>query len=165
MATKPKSRPASNAAEAPAAPASGAPPEAAAQPAEADRRVLIAEAAFYIAESRGFGPGGELGDWLAAERQIEERLAQALDSLVAGNDGPATTADEAVAEPAPPAPEPVAAPTPAAEAAPVAEPAPRKRAAKASAATSAPAKDEAAAAPAKRVPAAPAKKTPARRTK
>jgi hypothetical protein len=30
----------------------------------------IAEAAYYLAEQRGFVPGHELEDWLAAEREI-----------------------------------------------------------------------------------------------
>lgn len=30
----------------------------------------IAEAAYYLAEERGFVPGHELDDWLAAEREI-----------------------------------------------------------------------------------------------
>ena len=41
----------------------------------AQRHVMIAEAAFYIAQSRGFTPSQELDDWLAAEREIEQRLA------------------------------------------------------------------------------------------
>lgn len=32
-----------------------------------DRQRWVAEAAFYISESRGFAPGQELDDWLAAE--------------------------------------------------------------------------------------------------
>jgi Protein of unknown function (DUF2934) len=36
---------------------------------------MIAEAAYYCAEKRGFTPGGELADWLAAEAQIRELLA------------------------------------------------------------------------------------------
>ena len=35
------------------------------------RRAMIAEAAYYIAEQRGFGSGREVEDWLLAERQIE----------------------------------------------------------------------------------------------
>ncbi|MGO8924118.1 MAG: DUF2934 domain-containing protein [Xanthobacteraceae bacterium] len=34
----------------------------------------IAEAAYFRAERRGFAPGHELEDWLAAEREIEGRL-------------------------------------------------------------------------------------------
>jgi len=36
----------------------------------ADREVQIALAAYFIAEKRGFGPGHELDDWLAAEAQV-----------------------------------------------------------------------------------------------
>jgi hypothetical protein len=35
---------------------------------------MIAEAAYYLAERRGFTPGGELQDWLDAEAQIETSL-------------------------------------------------------------------------------------------
>ena len=41
--------------------------------AELDR--MICEAAYYIAEQRGFEPGHELDDWLAAEAQIHDQLA------------------------------------------------------------------------------------------
>jgi hypothetical protein len=34
----------------------------------------IAEAAYYRAERRGFQPGGEIDDWLAAEAETRERL-------------------------------------------------------------------------------------------
>ncbi|MET0658459.1 MAG: DUF2934 domain-containing protein [Steroidobacteraceae bacterium] len=42
------------------------------QPVEADtpREAMIAEAAYYRAENRGFTPGYELDDWLAAEAEI-----------------------------------------------------------------------------------------------
>ena len=46
---------------------------AAASPEE--RAHLIAEAAYYRAEARGFAPGDEVGDWLAAEHEVDERLA------------------------------------------------------------------------------------------
>lgn len=36
---------------------------------------MIAEAAFYISQARGFTPSQELDDWLAAEREVEQRLA------------------------------------------------------------------------------------------
>ena len=39
-----------------------------------ERRSMIAEEAYYIAERRGFGPAGESSDWLAAERIVDERL-------------------------------------------------------------------------------------------
>jgi len=37
---------------------------------EEARRRRIAEAAYYISEKRGFPPGCELEDWLAAEGQL-----------------------------------------------------------------------------------------------
>ena len=36
----------------------------------ADHQVQVALAAYFIAEKRGFEPGHELDDWLAAEAQI-----------------------------------------------------------------------------------------------
>lgn len=39
------------------------------------RRTMIAEAAYYIAEQRGFGSGSEVEDWLRAERQIDMVLS------------------------------------------------------------------------------------------
>lgn len=42
-----------------------------------ERHAMIAEAAFFIAQSRGFTPGFEFEDWLAAERETEQRLARA----------------------------------------------------------------------------------------
>jgi hypothetical protein len=41
----------------------------------AHRHAMIAEAAFYISQARCFTPSRELDDWLAAEREIEQRLA------------------------------------------------------------------------------------------
>lgn len=38
------------------------------------RRVMIQEAAYYIAETRGFSPGAELDDWIAAERLIDDLI-------------------------------------------------------------------------------------------
>lgn len=40
------------------------------------RRAMIADAAYYRAERRGFGHGGELDDWLEAEREVERRLGE-----------------------------------------------------------------------------------------
>jgi hypothetical protein len=40
-----------------------------------DRQACIAKAAYFRAGQRGFGPGHELDDWLAAEEQVDERLA------------------------------------------------------------------------------------------
>lgn len=33
----------------------------------------IAEAAYFLAEQRGFSPGFEMEDWLAAEAQVQAR--------------------------------------------------------------------------------------------
>ncbi|HUX72729.1 MAG TPA: DUF2934 domain-containing protein [Steroidobacteraceae bacterium] len=53
-----------------------APPKAhtAARTNKADRQELIREAAFAHAERRGFAPGHELDDWLAAETEVDQRL-------------------------------------------------------------------------------------------
>ena len=37
---------------------------------EVERRRMIAEVAYFRAARRGFAPGGELEDWLAAEREV-----------------------------------------------------------------------------------------------
>jgi len=39
-----------------------------------DRHASIAEAAYYRSEQRGFAPGHELEDWLAAEEEVDQRL-------------------------------------------------------------------------------------------
>jgi len=39
------------------------------------RRAMIAEAAYYIAEQRGFECGRDVEDWLLAEKQIDMALA------------------------------------------------------------------------------------------
>ena len=39
------------------------------------RRAMIAEAAYYIAEQRGFICGREVEDWLLAEKQIDSALS------------------------------------------------------------------------------------------
>ena len=43
----------------------------------ADRTHMVAEAAYYKAAQRGFAPGHELADWLAAEADIAELSAPA----------------------------------------------------------------------------------------
>ncbi len=47
-----------------------------------EREQMIAEAAYYLGEQRGFEGGEEAmtQDWLQAERQIDEHLGQALSS-------------------------------------------------------------------------------------
>jgi len=37
------------------------------------RHTMIAEAAYFLAQARGFAPGHELDDWLRAEQQIDEQ--------------------------------------------------------------------------------------------
>ncbi|MGO9932359.1 MAG: DUF2934 domain-containing protein [Steroidobacteraceae bacterium] len=37
------------------------------------REALIAELAYFRAQSRGFAPGREVEDWLAAEAEVEKR--------------------------------------------------------------------------------------------
>jgi hypothetical protein len=48
----------------------------AAQPARArgDVDKLIAEEAYYRAQQRGFEPGHELEDWIAAEKEVRRRM-------------------------------------------------------------------------------------------
>lgn len=41
---------------------------------EDERRRMVAEAAYYRAQQRGFTAGGEVDDWLAAEREITQRF-------------------------------------------------------------------------------------------
>lgn len=50
----------------------------------ADRLRMIAENAYYRAECRDFSPGYELMDWLAAEVEVDARLADRMLALDAG---------------------------------------------------------------------------------
>ena len=34
---------------------------------------MIAEAAYFAAQGRGFEPGHELDDWIAAEKEVDRR--------------------------------------------------------------------------------------------
>ena len=43
-----------------------------AQPVPEDVRLKIAETAYYRAQQRGFSPGYELEDWLAAEAEVKK---------------------------------------------------------------------------------------------
>jgi hypothetical protein len=45
---------------------------------EESRCRMIAEAAYYLAEARGFACGSELEDWLAAEAQVSHTLGATL---------------------------------------------------------------------------------------
>lgn len=42
----------------------------------ADRYQLIAEAAYFIAQRRGFAPGSELEDWIQAEAEVARRFGE-----------------------------------------------------------------------------------------
>jgi Protein of unknown function (DUF2934) len=44
--------------------------EAVESPTPPDLNAAIATTAFYLAAERGFAPGGELDDWLEAERRV-----------------------------------------------------------------------------------------------
>jgi len=46
------------------------PPSTPSEPSDAKRRAMVSEAAYYRAQNRGFEPGRELDDWLAAEAEI-----------------------------------------------------------------------------------------------
>jgi hypothetical protein len=53
-----------------AVPASGPAPGA------QDRRILIARAAYFRAEKRGFAPGAELQDWVEAEAEVRRLMGE-----------------------------------------------------------------------------------------
>ncbi len=40
-----------------------------------NRGACIAETAYLMAQRRGFAPGHEIDDWLAAESEVDQRLA------------------------------------------------------------------------------------------
>ncbi len=44
---------------------------------QSERHTMIEEAAYLRAESRHFEPGHEAEDWLAAEAEVDRRLAHA----------------------------------------------------------------------------------------
>ena len=41
---------------------------------DSEREKLVREAAYFRAEQRGFAPGGELEDWVASEREVDQLL-------------------------------------------------------------------------------------------
>lgn len=49
------------------------------------RAALIAKAAYYRAEKRGFAPGHETEDWLAAESEVDARLLRGAAGLAEFN--------------------------------------------------------------------------------
>ena len=44
-------------------------------PSQQQRRQMIADVAYRRAEQRGFSPGNEVADWLAAEREVDFALS------------------------------------------------------------------------------------------
>ena len=48
------------------------------------RLALIAEAAYFRAERRGFAPGHDAADWLAAESEVDARLLHGAKSTPRG---------------------------------------------------------------------------------
>ena len=59
---------------APAAAAPAAPKPSGKAPTPAERAKMIADAAYFLAQKRGFGGGKEREDWLTAEKQVDELL-------------------------------------------------------------------------------------------
>lgn len=49
-------------------------PRADVKPQGVDVTRRIAEAAYYRAQRRGFEPGHELEDWIAAEKEVRRRM-------------------------------------------------------------------------------------------
>ncbi len=45
-------------------------------PSEVELRALIEQAAYFRAEKRGFAPGEEVDDWVAAEAEVMARLRE-----------------------------------------------------------------------------------------
>ncbi len=45
-----------------------------AEESDFDTRGIIAEAAYFLAEKRGFSPGDDISDWLQAEIDVERTL-------------------------------------------------------------------------------------------
>jgi hypothetical protein len=45
------------------------------RPQHQDRHASIAEAAYFRSQDRGFVPGYELEDWLAAEAEVDRRIS------------------------------------------------------------------------------------------
>ena len=56
------------------------------RPQEPDWHRAIAEAAYYLAQNRGFAGEYALDDWLAAERHVRQVISPTLDSEVTMND-------------------------------------------------------------------------------
>jgi hypothetical protein len=52
------------------------PTDVVAQPDAETRYEMVRTAAYYIAEQRGFAPGYEMEDWLAAEKAVDGLLTR-----------------------------------------------------------------------------------------
>jgi len=57
-----------------------------------ERESMVREEAYYLAEKRGFGVGHEAEDWLAAEVEIDKRLAEEAGLIANGSHVLALTA-------------------------------------------------------------------------
>jgi Protein of unknown function (DUF2934) len=79
-ASKPAATMAETKSEAPTKPAADKPaakPAAAKPlPSPAERMKMIAEAAYYLAQKRGFTGGNDVTDWVAAEKQVDALLTK-----------------------------------------------------------------------------------------
>jgi hypothetical protein len=60
-------------------------------PQEPEWHRLIAEAAYYLAQKRGFLGGHSLDDWLAAEQQVRHVISPILNSEVTMHNQPQST--------------------------------------------------------------------------
>ncbi len=74
MATTAVQEPGSGAVAGQTAPGAAQPAEAAKAEARPERQRMISEAAYFRAERRGFAPGGDVEDWLAAEADIDREM-------------------------------------------------------------------------------------------
>jgi len=52
------------------------PPNSGTEITQEDLAQLIAKAAYFRAEARGFAPGHELEDWLEAEKDVRRQIGQ-----------------------------------------------------------------------------------------
>jgi len=72
--TKSAAKPVESSSVAPAKAAAAKPAVAKPALSPAERMKMIAEAAYYLAQKRGFSSGNELSDWTAAEKQVDTQL-------------------------------------------------------------------------------------------
>jgi len=54
-------------------------------PMESEWHRMISEAAYFVAEKRGFEPGRTLDDWLEAELQVRDLLAGRRDDGISSS--------------------------------------------------------------------------------